>query len=111
MKLNNYNPAANEVLFEEVREEKTAGGLYIPSADFILKEQSNFWETEKVVYDGSKSKLGKYRVVKAGIIAGETYKPGDQIVLRSSIQPEEVELDDKTYFQIYSVYIIGYHRE
>lgn len=109
MTLEHYNPAITEVLFEEIRETRTAGGLYIPSADFVLKDQSNFFETEKVIYDGAKSKLGKYQVVKAG--TATIYQPGDCIVIRRHTEPETIELDEKTYFQVNMGYIIGYERK
>lgn len=110
MTLEHYNPTGSEILFKEIREERTASGIIIPDAGFILKEQHNFWETEKVVYDGSKSKLGKYEVVKVGD-ACATIRPGDVIVLRTNSMPETIELDDTIYFQIMGAYVIGYERK
>lgn len=113
MTLEHYTPVGTEVLFEEVREEKTASGLYIPDANFRLKEQHNFWETEKIIYDGSESKLGGYKIVKVGtgVPASSDLYPGDTIILRKGVNPESIELDGKPYFQVMAAYIIGRERK
>lgn len=110
MKLEAYNPKGQEVLFVEIREEKSAGGIYLPSADFNLTSYSDVFENEKLEYEGSKSKLGKYKIVKTGKLVAEI-KVGDVILLRTGVQPEVIELDDKRYFQVMEAYIIGYERE
>lgn len=110
MKLENYYPVGTEVLFEEVREEKTASGIYVPGVDFTLEKEHNFWETKEIVYDGKTSKLSKYKVIKVGE-ACTAIKPGDNIILRTGSRPEDIELDDTIYKQIMSAYIIGYERE
>lgn len=110
MRLETYSPIGNEVLFKEVREEKTASGIFIPGADFILKEEHNFWESSKVVYDGSKSKLGLYKVVKVGESC-KLIQPNDTILIRNGVSPEEVNLPEGTFFQVNSAYIIGFNRE
>lgn len=109
MQLEYYTPTGSEILFTEVREEKTAGGIYIPSSDFLLRSHSDMFEQEKIEYDGSKSKLGKYEVVKVGD-AVVNIQPGDTIILRTGANPETIEFDEGTYFQVVGAYVIGRER-
>jgi co-chaperonin GroES (HSP10) len=107
MKVGKYLPMGPEVLFEEVRQEKTAGGIYIPSADFVLEDNKEFWGTKTIVYDGSKSKLGSYKVVSVGHAVHPSIVVGDAIIIRTGVTPETIEFEEGTFFSVNQAYIIG----
>lgn len=111
MKLANYSPTYRQVLFKiESIATKTAGGIIIPSSDFLLKKQNDFTETEEVQFDASKSNLVKYVVVKTGEDCTKI-KINDHIVIMDGIRPQLITLDDERYFQVNEQQIIGYSRE
>lgn len=110
MKLEYYSPNFRGVLFEEVIEEKTDSGLFLPTKNMVLKSYSDMFENEKVSFDGKNSKLGRYVVVKVGNDCTSTMV-GDIIYLSTGIRPEELQFDEGTYFQVIEQQIIGKYRK
>lgn len=92
MKLNNYFATFRNVLLQEVEQEKTEGGIYIPSSDFIKQE-------DKI-----------YLVVKTGKDCIEV-KVGDQVKLMAGIRMETLTFDKQNYHQVMEQQIIGYFRD
>jgi co-chaperonin GroES (HSP10) len=92
MKLDNYFATFRNVLLQEVQQDKTEGGIYIPSSDFIKQED----------------KL--YLVIKAGKDCIEV-KPGDKVRLMAGIRMENITLDKQEYHQVMEPQIIGYFRD
>lgn len=109
MKLAIYQPSFRNVLFQDVREEKV-GSIFIPERDFILTNEIAFNDSaaERVKFDGAKSTLGVFKVIKAGKDCTEV-QPGDRIQIGDA-RITTVELDGKNYLSIHEGLIIGYER-
>lgn len=108
MKIENFAPLSRGVLFYEVREEKTKGGIFIPKADFVLTTHADMFDNEKE--HRADQKIGDYVVVKVGKDVSEV-KVGDSIVLMQGIRPQAIEFEDRTYFQVPEMQIVGYERK
>lgn len=85
MKLSEFIPNFREVLFREVRPERTAGGIIIPEADFKIKTFSD------PVFEFDHEK--EHKLENAGdlvvIAVGPdciTTKPGDKIMIKSAFK-------------------------
>ncbi len=105
MKLSNYFPTFRGVLFHEVREEKTKGGIFIPKADFVINTHSDMFEHDKE--HKADGKIGDYIVVKTGKDCTEV-KVGEAIFLMDGIRPQQVSLEDGDYFQVPEQQITGH---
>lgn len=105
MILANYTPNFRQVLFHEVREEKTKGGIIIPSADFTLKTHADTFENEKE--HKADGKLGDYIVVKVGKDCTDT-QVKDVIFIMEMIKPQKIELEDGIFYSINEGQIIGH---
>jgi len=111
MKLDKFFPTFRNVLFCEVTTpQETKGGIVLPSKDLFLKDYSSEFENERVIYDGSKVKIGDYVVAKTGKDCTEI-QVGDKIVLLQGWNPQKIELDGEEYFQVSEQQIVGYERE
>jgi len=108
MKLEKFCPTFRAVLFYEVREEKTKGGIFIPKADFVITTSADMFENEKE--HKADGKLGDYVVVKVGKDVSEI-QVGDNIVLMPGIRPQEIELEEGVYLQVPEMQIVGYERK
>lgn len=110
MKLKDYCSTFRNILFTiESKATRTAGGLFIPSADFKLTDQKDFFEKEEVIFDASKSNLVNYIVVKAGKDCIEI-KEGDKIIVMGGIYPQPIELEEGKYYSITEHQVIGLER-
>jgi len=94
MKIEDYFPTFRNVLLQEVeKEEKTKGGIYIPSS--VLNEKP---VEEKL-----------YQVIKTGKDCIEI-RHNDQVRLMRGLFPEAIEFDGQKFFQVMEQQIIGYFR-
>ena len=107
MKIGLYSPTYRNVLFKEIREEKTAGGIYIPPADFTVTTHADMFEKKKE--HKADGKVGDYVVIKVGPDT-TTIKPGDIIVVMSGIFPQRIQFDEEECMQVPEQQIIGYVR-
>lgn len=108
MKIEKFTPLSRGVLFYEVREEKTKGGIFIPKADFVITTHADLFDNEKE--HKADGKLGDYIVVKTGKDVSEI-KVGDSIVLMPGIRPQEIEFEEGIYLQVPEMQIVGYERK
>jgi len=108
MKLENYTPSSRGVLFFEVREEKTKGGIFIPKADFVITTSADMFENEKE--HKADGKLGDYIVVKVGKDVSEV-KVGDNILIMPGIRLQEIPFEEGVYLQIPEMQVVGYERK
>lgn len=96
-KLENYMPLHNGILLETVTvEEKTDGGIYLPTE--MIEQQKN-------TIDDSKA----WKVAKVG---PETtnIKVGDWVIMGGQT-PFAVELSEGLYLQVFENWIVGIFRE
>jgi co-chaperonin GroES (HSP10) len=108
MKLENYTPSSRGVLFYEVREEKTKGGIYIPKADFVIKTHADLFENEKE--HKADQKIGDYIVVKVGKDVSEI-KVSDSVIIMPGISPQHLVFEEGIYLQVPEMQIVGYERK
>jgi len=92
MTLENFQPTFRNVLLIEVREEKTSGGIFIPSGASSAPDTKT------------------YKVIKTGRLCEEV-QPGDVVFLTSGIRPSEKTIDGITYPVVYEQQIDGYFRK
>ncbi len=91
MTLEHFSPTFRNVLLIEVKEEKTSGGIFIPSGV------------------GS-SETKTYKVIKTGKDCIEV-KPGDIVFLTTGIRPSEKTIEGINYPMVYEQQIDGYFRK
>jgi co-chaperonin GroES (HSP10) len=91
MTLDNFHCIFRQLLILEVKEEKSKGGIYIPSSDFLPVEER--W----------------YKVIK---IADDCLKvkEGDLIRLQGGFRQELIKLD-QYYLQVMEQQVISLYRE
>lgn len=112
MKLSAFLPNFREVLFKEVREKKTAGGIIIPEADFKVKTFSDpvfDFDHEK---EHSVERAGDYVVIATGPDCITT-RPGDKIMIKSAFKSmiNSLEFEDETVLIISEQQIAGGTKE
>lgn len=90
MKLSNYFPTFRYVLIQEMKERKTAGGLYVPSTVFTEDKE--------------------WLVIKTGKEC-TTVQPGDVIRVARGIKPDDLRLDEGNFNQVLEMQIVGYERD
>jgi len=105
MTLSEYKPTFTGVLFKEVREEKTKGGIFIPDKNFVLTTHADVFENQKE--HSATGKIGDYVVLKVGKDCS-TVQPGDIIFLMRGVIPEQIDLEEGSYPQVVERQIIGY---
>lgn len=108
MKIENYSPTSRGVVFYEVREEKTKGGIFIPRADFVITTHADLFDNEKE--HKADNKIGDYVVVKVGKDVSEI-KVGDSILIMPGIRPQEIEFEEGVYLQVPEMQVVGYERK
>lgn len=110
MKLQQYTPTARGILFKEVVKEKTETGIYYPTKGLQINVGPSMFDSGTTVFDGAKSKLGDYVVIKVGKDVQEII-PDDIILLTDGVTPVPITLDDDKYLQVIEFQVIGYERE
>jgi co-chaperonin GroES (HSP10) len=108
MELEQFQPAFRNVLFREVRDEKTKSGIYIPSADFKVTTYADMFENDKE--HKADGKIGDYVVIKVGKDCTEV-KVGDIIFLEDGARVGSVTLDGVSYPKVMEQQISGYIRK
>lgn len=108
MKFENYCPSWRNVIFHEVRQEKTAAGIYIPKADFTLSTYDHQFNNERE--HKADKKIGDYVVLKVGKDCTDI-KIGDKIMLEPGMMAQSMIFDDVIVFQIKEMQIAGYLRD
>lgn len=110
MKLSDYYPNFRGILFQEVRDKVTKGGIIIPEATFSVKTFSD----PTFEFDHEKEhrvdKAGDFIVVKVGKDAIDT-RVGDKIILLPGFRAEPIELEEGIFFQISEQQIAGGTKE
>ena len=91
MKLEQFYVAFRNVLWKEVKEEKTAGGIFIPSSDFINQD-------DKV-----------YEVIKLGSKCEELIL-GDLVYLTPGIRISKRRIEQVDYVVVYEQQVEGGYR-
>lgn len=105
MKLENYKPTSRQVLFREVQETVTKGGILIPEKGFSLKTNSQMFDNEK---EHTFNRDGKFIVLAVGKDCSEI-QVGEEILLMPGIRPTPIELEDaENLFQVMEQQIIGH---
>ena len=95
MKLENYFPTFRNVLLQVVEKDKlTKGGIIIPS----------------LVLESATASDKEYQIVKTGKDCIEL-RTGDTVRLMRGLQPEALEFEDRTLYQVMEQQVIGYLRE
>lgn len=79
MKLEYYSPTFRNVLLQEVKLTKTAGGIYIPSTEFLNES----------------APVKEYEVIKVGDDCLKV-RPGDKVILTKGIFLDKLEFRDDT---------------
>jgi co-chaperonin GroES (HSP10) len=108
MKFENYVPSWRNVIFHEVRPEKTTAGIYIPKADFAVSTFDTMDFNHEVKHKADK-KIGDYVVLKVGKDCTDI-KPGDRIVLEPGFMGQTIIFDEGAYLQVKEQQIAGYER-
>lgn len=104
MKLKNFQPTFRNVLLEEIKIERTKGGIVVPLESFTIKS-----EDSRVAKEDFKDQNKYYKVVKVGRLCEEV-KPGDTVTLTSGIRLVERTVENKQYSLVYEQQIDGYER-
>lgn len=106
MKLEKYVPSSRYVLFREVRETITKGGIHLPPKGFTVTAHSEMFEKEK---QNTVTSPGKFIIVKTGPDCSPAPSKGREILVSPGCVMVPIDLEgENDLFQVMEQQILGY---